>query len=60
MLVSQLGYPQFELVVYTKENALTFYPIIEGLDPGNQVGVFLFLDRNRAELGSLIVYLCSS
>ena len=37
MLVSQLGYPQFELVVYTKENALTFYPIIEGLDPGNQV-----------------------
>ena len=38
MLVSQLGYPQFELVVYTKENALTFYPIIEGLDPGNQVG----------------------
>ena len=37
MLVSQLGYPQFELVIYTKENALTFFPIIEGLDPGNQV-----------------------
>jgi len=48
MLVSQLGYPQFELVVYTKENALTFYPIIEGLDPGNQFLMYkLFRDATR-------------
>ena len=29
----QLGYPEFELVVYTTENAMTFYPIVDGLDP---------------------------
>ena len=33
MYVLQLGYPEFELVVYTTENAMTFYPIVDGLDP---------------------------
>ena len=36
MFMSQIGYPNFELVVYTTENAMTFYPIVDGLDPNNQ------------------------
>ena len=55
MLVSQLGYPQFELVVYTKENALTFYPIIEGLDPGNQVGFLTLQELNRAGISTFFL-----
>ena len=33
VLLFQIGYPEFELVVYTTENAMTFYPIVDGLDP---------------------------
>ena len=36
MFMHQLGYPNFELVVYTIENGMTFFNIIDGLDPQNQ------------------------
>lgn len=48
MFLSQIGYPQFELVVYTTENAVTFYPIVDGLDPNNQFIMYrLFRDATR-------------
>ncbi len=37
MFLSQVGFPHFELVIYTTENAMTFHPIVDGLDPGTQV-----------------------
>ena len=30
------GYPNFEVVVWTVENSITFYPIILGMDPQQQ------------------------
>jgi import inner membrane translocase subunit TIM50 len=43
-----VGYPNFELVVYTVENAMTFYPIVDGLDPNSQYIMYrLFRDATR-------------
>lgn len=48
MLMHQLGYPNFELVVYTIENGMTFFNIIDGLDPENQcINYRLFRDATR-------------
>ena len=48
MLLSQIGYPNFELVVYTVENGVTFFNIIDNLDPGNQyINYRLFRDATR-------------
>ena len=37
MFLNALGYPNFELVIFTTENAMTFQPIAEKLDPGNSL-----------------------
>jgi import inner membrane translocase subunit TIM50 len=48
MFMHQIGYPNFELVVYTIENGMTFFPIIDGLDPQNQfINYRLFRDATR-------------
>jgi len=36
IFLSQIGYPNFEVVVWTVENSITFYPIILGMDPQQQ------------------------
>ena len=36
MFMHQIGYPNFEVVIYTIENGMTFFPIIDGIDPQNQ------------------------
>ncbi|CAB4068230.1 TIM50 [Lepeophtheirus salmonis] len=52
IFLSQVGYPQFELVVYTTENAMTFFPIIDGLDPEHQhIMHRLFRDATRYHNG---------
>jgi len=35
IFLSQIGYPNFEVVIWTVENAMTFYPIINQMDPNN-------------------------
>jgi len=48
MFLSQVGYPHFELVVYTVERGATFFPIVDGLDPQNQFIMWrLFRDATR-------------
>lgn len=48
MFLSQVGYPNFELVVYTTENSMTFYPIVTGLDESGQHIMYrLFRDATR-------------
>jgi len=48
MFMHQIGYPNFELVVYTIENGMTFFPIVDGLDPQNQyINYRLFRDATR-------------
>lgn len=48
MFLSQVGYPHFEVVIYSTENAMTFYPIVDGLDPGSQWIMYrLFRDATR-------------
>lgn len=48
MFISQIGYPEFEVVVYTTENAISFFNIVEGIDPNNQfINYRLFRDATR-------------
>ena len=42
------GYPNFEVVVWTVENSMTFYPIILGMDPQQQYIMYkLYRDATR-------------
>lgn len=53
ILLSQIGYPNFEVVIWTVENAMTFYPIINGMDPQNQYIMYrLFRDATRFKNGT--------
>merc|ERR1719348_1141102 len=53
IFLSQIGYPNFEVVVWTVENAMTFYPIINGMDPQNQYIMYrLFRDATRFKNGT--------
>ena len=53
MLLSQIGYPEFELVLFTVENPMTFVPVVEQLDPNNQYIMYkLFRDATRYVNGS--------
>ena len=36
MFLSQIGFPTFEVVLWTVENSMTFHPIVSGMDPQNQ------------------------
>ncbi len=48
MFLAQIGYPNFELVIYTVENGVTFYPIVDGLDPDQRHIIYrLFRDATR-------------
>ena len=45
LFLSQVGYPNFELVIYTIETPMTFHNIIDGLDPQSQyINYRLFQD----------------
>jgi len=53
IFLSQIGYPNFEVVIWTVENAMTFYPIINGMDPNNQFIMYrLFKDATRFKNGT--------
>jgi len=53
IFLAQIGYPNFEVVVWTVENAMTFYPIINGMDPQNQYIMYrLFRDATRFKNGT--------
>jgi len=48
MFLSQIGYPNFEVVVWTVENSMTFFPIIMGMDPQQQHIMYkLYRDATR-------------
>lgn len=48
MFLAQIGYPNFEVVVWTVENSMTFYPIILGMDPQQQYIMYkLYRDATR-------------
>ena len=47
MFLSQVGYPNFEIVIYTTENAMTFFPIVDGLDPDNRFLVISIRMQDR-------------
>jgi len=52
MFLSQIGYPNFELVAWTVENSMTFYPIILGMDPQQQYIMYkLYRDATRYNNG---------
>ena len=45
LFLSQVGYPNFELVIFTVENGITFMNIVERIDPQNQyINYKLFRD----------------
>lgn len=48
MFMAQVGFPNFELVIWTVENAMTFFPIINGMDPqGQHIMYRLFKDATH-------------
>jgi len=48
MFLAQIGFPNFEVVVWTVENSMTFYPIILGMDPQQQYIMYkLYRDATR-------------
>jgi len=53
IFLSQIGYPNFEVVIWTVENSMTFFPIINGMDPNNQHIMYrLFRDATRFKKGT--------
>ena len=52
IFLSQVGYPNFEVVIWTVENSMTFYPIVNGMDPENRHVMYrLFRDATRFKDG---------
>ena len=52
IFLSQIGYPNFEVVIWTVENSMTFFPIISGMDPENRHIMYrLFRDATRFKNG---------
>jgi len=53
IFLSQVGYPNFEVVIWTVENSMVFFPIINGMDPNNQHIMYrLFRDATRFKKGT--------
>jgi len=53
IFLAQIGYPNFEVVIWTVENSMTFFPIINGMDPNNQHIMYrLFRDATRFKNGT--------
>ena len=53
VFLTQIGYPNFEVVIWTVENGMTFWPIINGMDPNNQYIMYrLFRDATRFKNGT--------
>ena len=53
VFLSQVGYPNFEVVIWTVENGMTFWPILNGMDPNNQFIMYrLFRDATRFKNGT--------
>jgi len=53
IFLAQIGYPNFEVVIWTVENSMTFFPIINGMDPNNQHIMYrLFRDATRFRNGT--------
>jgi len=52
IFLQQVGYPEFEVVIWTVENAMTFYPIVRGMDPEGKIVMYqLFRDATRFKNG---------
>lgn len=52
MFLSQTGYPNFELVVWTVENGMTFFPILMNMDPEQRSIMYrLFRDATKYQNG---------
>merc|ERR1719158_1974087 len=55
VFLSQIGYPNFEVVIWTVENGMTFWAIINGMDPNGQFIMYrLFRDATRFKNGTHI------
>jgi len=53
IFLAQIGYPAFEVVIWTVENSMTFFPIINAMDPNNQHIMYrLFRDATRFKNGT--------
>eukprot|EP00088_Acartia_fossae_P033603 TRINITY_DN3440_c0_g1_i1.p1 TRINITY_DN3440_c0_g1~~TRINITY_DN3440_c0_g1_i1.p1 ORF type:complete len:423 (-),score=87.63 TRINITY_DN3440_c0_g1_i1:34-1302(-) len=51
MLLTQIGYPNFELVVWTVENSLTFHPILMSMDTQQVIMYKLYRDATKYQNG---------
>lgn len=57
-----VGYPQFELVLYTSESSMTAHSIVENLDPNHKIFYRLYRECNKFLNGNyvkvIIIILC--
>jgi import inner membrane translocase subunit TIM50 len=52
IFLSQIGYPNFEVVIWSVENSMVFYPIVTGMDPEGRFLMYrLFRDSTRFKDG---------
>lgn len=52
IFLSQIGFPNFEVVIWTVESSMTFFPIVTGMDPENRHIMYrLFRDATRFKNG---------
>jgi len=52
IFLAQIGYPNFEVVIWTVENSMVFFPITQGMDPeGRFIMYRLFRDATRFKNG---------
>ena len=59
IFLQQVGYPNYELVIWTSENAMTFFPIVDCMDPSHAlINYRLFRDATRFKNGTHVKELC--
>lgn len=55
IFLNQLAYPNFEVVIWSTDSAMTFYPIVRGMDPNaNLIMYQLFKDATKFKNGAHI------
>jgi import inner membrane translocase subunit TIM50 len=55
IFLNQLAYPNFEVVIWSTDSGMTFYPIVRGMDPnGNLIMYQLFKDATKFKNGAHI------
>ena len=55
IFLNQIAYPNFEVVIWSTDSGMTFYPIVKGMDPNSNLIMYhLFKDATKFKNGAHI------